>query len=453
MDRMGFVNRENMGLFTDLYELTMAASYFENDMDMEATFDLFFRKMPERNYLILAGVEQALKYLQNLEFGGEYLEYLRGKGFKDEFLDYLRDFRFEGDVFCMDEGTVVFPGEPLFRVTAPIIQAQLVETFLLNATNLQTTIASKASRVVNAARGRDVVEFGLRRTQGYGGVLVARAAYIGGCSGTSNVLAGKQFGIPVFGTMAHSFVMAFEEEKDSFSAFSDSFPDSTTLLIDTYDNIEGAKKAVEVAKEMEKKGHKLRGVRLDSGNIVEISKRVREILDENGLEEVKIFASGGFDEYKIERVLKEGAQVDAFGVGTRLSVSSDAPYSDVVYKLSEISKQGEKKPKMKFSTGKETLPGRKQVFRQTKNGKYRKDVIGLEGERLEGKKLLQKRVSKGKVVKELPSLKEIRERVKEEMGKLPEELKSIHQKSEYSIEESKKLKEKIRKFKEKHGEG
>jgi putative nicotinate phosphoribosyltransferase len=313
---LGFVDEQNMSMLTDLYELTMCASYFEHGKFEPATFDLFIRRLPpNRSYFLFAGLEQALLFLEKMRFTDEHIEYLKKLGFKDDFLDYLRKFRFSGDVWAIPEGTVVFPNEPLIRVTAPIIEAQLIETFLLNTINLQTTIATKASRVVYAAQGRPVIEFGLRREHGVdAGMKVARASYIAGCSGTSNVLAGLVYGIPVFGTMAHSFVMFFSNELEAFRAFAKTFPDRSTLLIDTFDNIRGALNAIEVAKELEKQGFRLRGVRIDSGDLVAISREVRRLLDENGLGYVQIFASGDLDEYKIEELLSKGRKSTPFGV-------------------------------------------------------------------------------------------------------------------------------------------
>ena len=363
---LGFLKEENMSLFTDFYELTMCASYFDNKNFEPATFDLFIRRLPEnRSYFLFAGLEEALQYLQNIKFTDEHLAYLKKQGFKEDFLDYLRGFRFTGDVCAVPEGTVAFPNEPLIRVTAPIIEAQLVETFLLNSVNLQTMIATKASRVVHAAKGKSVIEFGLRREPGIdAGMKVARSSYIAGCQGTSNVLAGQAYGIPVFGTMAHSFIMSYPKEIDAFRAFAKTFPNKSTLLIDTYDDISGAEKAAVVAKELEAKGFRLGGVRLDSGDLAQTSKKVRKILDDQGLDYVKIFASGDLDEFKIEELLSKGARIDSFGVGTKMGTSADRPYLDVIYKLCEtMAADGSFSPIMKLSKDKITLPGRKQVYR------------------------------------------------------------------------------------------
>jgi len=450
---LDFVDEENMSMFTDLYELTMCASYFDNKKFEPATFDLFIRKLPQnRSYFLFAGLEQVLLFLKKIKFNEEHTDFLKKQGFKDEFLAYLRDFKFTGEAWSIPEGTVVFPNEPLIRVTAPIIEAQLIETFILNTVNLQTTIATKASRVVSAAKGRPVFEFGLRREHGTdAGMKVARCSYIAGCSGTSNVLAGMKYGIPIFGTMAHSFVMLFEKEIDSFRAFGKTFPDRSTLLIDTFDDIKGAEKAATVAKELEEKGFKLRAVRLDSGDLVEISKEVRKLLDENGLKYVNIFASGDLDEYKIQELLKKGARIDAFGVGTRMGTSEDRPYVDIIYKLCEkMNEKGKFLPIMKLSKGKVTLPGRKQVFRfKDEKGNFVKDIIALEGEKIDGEPLLVKVMEKGKIVYDLPSLEEIRKRASESVSKLFEKYKKLKGAPRYPVELSPRLKRLMRELTEK----
>jgi nicotinate phosphoribosyltransferase len=440
-------------MLTDLYELTMCASYFDHKKFEPATFDLFIRRLPpNRSYFLFAGLEQVLLFLERMRFAEEHIKFLKSLGFKDEFLNYLRNFRFTGDVWAVPEGTVVFPNEPLIRVTAPIIEAQLIETFALNTINLQTTIATKASRVVYAAKGRSVIEFGLRREHGTdAGMKVARASYIGGCNGTSNVLAGMVYGIPVFGTMAHSFVMFFSNELESFRAFAKTFPDKSTLLIDTFDNIKGAENAIKVAKELEKQGFKLRGVRIDSGDLVEISQKVRKMLDKNGLSYVQIFASGDLDEYRIEELLKKGAKIDAFGVGTRMGTSADRPYVDIIYKLCEKSDAGGNfYPIMKLSEGKATLPGRKQVFRFLDDkGNFVKDVIALEDEKINGEPLLVKVMEKGKIVYDLPSLEEIRKRALDNLEKLPEKYKRLRGAAKYPVRLSPKLSRLIRELREK----
>ena len=439
-----FIGKDNMSLLTDFYELTMCASYFDNKRNDPATFDLFIRKLPpNRSYYIFAGLEQALLYLKNLRFSAEQIDYLRTHGFKEDFLNYLRGFKFSGEVWAVPEGTIVFPDEPLIRVTAPIIEAQLVESFLLNTVNLQTMIATKASRVVHAAQGKTVIEFGLRRTHGTdAGMKAARCSYIGGCNGTSSVLAGMKYGIPIFGTMAHSFVMFFDNEVGAFKAFAKTFPKASTLLIDTYDNIKGAKNAVAIAKGLERKGFRLSGVRIDSGNLVEISKKVRQILDTNGLDYAKIFASGDLDEYKIQDLLRRGAKIDSFGVGTRMSTSEDRPYVDIIYKLCEkMDESGVFVPTMKLSQGKITLPARKQVYRvKDRNGSFAKDIIALHGEKVEGTPLLVKVMEKGEIVHKLPSLEEIRNNALENLSRLLGEYKKFKRAPRYPVVLSPNLK-------------
>ncbi len=443
---------QNMSMFTDFYELTMCASYFDNKNFEPATFDLFIRRLPEnRSYFLFAGLEQALQYLQTIQFTKEHLAYLGKQGFSQNFLDYLSGFKFTGEVWAVPEGTIVFPNEPLIRVTAPIIEAQLVETFLLNTINLQTMIATKASRVIHAAKGKPVIEFGLRREHGIdAGMKVARSSYIAGCQGTSNVLAGWVYGIPVFGTMAHSFVMSYPKEIDAFRAFAKTFPNKSTLLIDTYNDIAGAEKAATVAKEMEAKSFRLGGIRLDSGDLAETSKQVRKILDDHGLAYAKIFASGDLDEFKIAELLSKDAQIDSFGVGTKMGTSADRPYLDVIYKLCEtMTSEGSFSPIMKLSKDKNTLPGRKQVHRfKNKSGNFQKDVITLASEDSDGEPLLLKVIDKGKIVYDYPSLQKIRENAKDNLSKLPEKNKTLTHAAPYPVELSKKLNNLVKKLKQ-----
>ena len=434
---LDFVDEDNVSFLTDFYELTMCASYFENQTLEPANFDLFIRRLPpNRSYFMFAGLEQILLFLKSMKFNEQQVAYLRRLGFKEDFLEYLRNFKFTGEVWAVPEGTIVFPGEPLVRVTAPIIEAQLVETFLLNTVNLETMIATKASRVVTAARRRSVIEFGLRRTQGTdAGMKAARCSYLVGCGGTSNVLAGMRYGIPVFGTMAHSYVMFFDREIDAFRAFAKAFPENSTFLIDTYDDLKGAENAAKVAKELEREGHRLGGVRLDSGNLVYLSKKVRSILDENGLEYVRIFASGDLDEYKVDELLRKGAKIDSFGVGTRMSTSFDRPYVDVVYKLSGKVENGVFVPAMKLSKGKITLPGKKQIFRLKDNKEnYVKDVIGLANEKVEGEPILAKAMENGSIVFRLPSLEEIRENALRNLSHLPSKYRKLRNAPLYPVE-------------------
>ena len=435
--KFDFVDKSSMGLMTDFYELTMGASYFENKRDEAATFDMFIRKLPpNRSYFIFAGLEQVLLFLENIAFTEDQIRYLKTQGLKENFLEYLESFKFTGDVWSVPEGSIVFPDEPLIRITAPIIESQLVETFILNTVNLQTMIATKASRVICAARGKPVIEFGLRRTQGTdAGMKAARCSYIAGASGTSNVLAGMKFGIPLFGTMAHSYVMSFDHEIDAFRAFAETFPENSTFLIDTYDDLKGAENAAIVALELEKKGFKLNAVRLDSGDLVNLSIKVRRVLDAHGLQYVKILASGDLDEYAIQDLLKSEAKIDAFGVGTRMSTSYDRPYVDVVYKLSGKVERGVFVPAMKLSKGKITLPGKKQIFRKrTKGGKYLKDIIGLENEKINGTPLLVNVMQKGRITYDAPQLEEIRRVAQRNLSQLPEKYKELAGTALYSVE-------------------
>ncbi|XHH09158.1 MAG: nicotinate phosphoribosyltransferase [Candidatus Bathyarchaeia archaeon] len=450
---LGAYKEEDMSLFTDFYELTMCAAYFDNKNFEPATFDLFIRRLPEnRSYFLFTGLEQILLYLQNIKFTPQQLIYLKRQGFNQQFLDYLKDFKFTGDVWAVPEGTVAFPNEPLVRITAPIIESQIVETFILNTVNLQTTMSTKASRVIHAARGKTVIEFGLRREHGIdAGMKVARSSYIAGCKGTSNVLAGMVYDIPVFGTMAHSFIMSYPKELDAFRAFAKTFPDKSTLLIDTYNDIAGAEKAVIVAKELEAKGFRLGGVRLDSGDLAESSKKIRKILDDNELGYVKIFVSGDLDEFRIAELLCKEAKIDAFGVGTKMGTSSDRPYLDVIYKLCEtMTAPNVYSPIMKLSTDKLTLPGRKQVYRyKDSKGNYVRDVIALASERVDAEPLLVKVMSEGKLTYTLPSLSQIKDFAAENLLKLPEKHKALTNADVYPVELSHKLQDLIKMLREK----
>lgn len=450
---LGAYKEEDMSLFTDFYELTMCAAYFDNNNFETATFDCFIRRLPEnRSYFLFTGLEQILLYLQIIKFTEPHLAYLKRQGFHQKFLDYLRDFKFTGDVWAVPEGTVAFPNEPLVRITAPIIEAQIVETFILNTINLQTTMSTKASRVIHAAKGKSVIEFGLRREQGIdAGMKVARSSYIAGCKGTSNVLAGMVYDIPVFGTMAHSFIMSYPKELDAFRAFAKTFPDKSTLLIDTYDDIAGAEKAVTVAKELEAKGFRLGGVRLDSGDLAESSKKIRKLLDDNDLGYVKIFVSGDLDEFRIAELLSKGAKIDSFGVGTKMGTSSDRPYLDVIYKLCEtMTSPNVFSPIMKLSTDKLTLPGRKQVYRyKDEAGNYLRDVIALASERVDAEPLLVKVMSEGKLTYTLPSLTQIKDYAAENLSKLPEKHKALIGAETYPVELSQQLQELIKNLREK----
>src|SRR5688572_19779489 len=350
-------------LFADLYELTMAASYFREGMRERATFSMFVRTLPAgRSFLVASGLEDVLEYLAAFRFSDDAIAYLRGLGLFDAaFLDYLSGVRFTGSVRAVPEGTVLFPDEPLLEVTAPLIEAQLVETAVMNVCHLQTVLASKAARVVLAARGKPVIDFGLRRTHGIdAGLKAARASHVAGAVMTSNVLAAQHYGIGPSGTMAHAYITAFPREIDAFRAYARAFPDRAILLIDTFDTVAGARNAAIVAKELAARGHRLTGVRLDSGDILALSREVRRVLDDAGCRDVRIFVSGGLDEDAIDRLLAASAPIDAFGVGTRMNVSADAPYVDMAYKLVRY----DSRDVSKLSPGKETWPGEKQVYRR-----------------------------------------------------------------------------------------
>ena len=426
----GFVTPQNMGLLTDLYELVMADSYLRHGMNEPATFDLFIRGLPpNRAFLVSAGLEQVLYYLEHLAFDDAQIDYLDGlRLFSGEFLTYLRGFHFTGDVWAIPEGELFFPPEPLVEITAPRIEAQLVETFLLNTLNFQVMIASKAARVVLAAAGRGVVDFSPRRDHAADAAMkAARASYLAGCTGTSNVLGGMHYGIPVYGTMAHSYVMSFTDELSAFRAFARDFPDNAVLLIDTYDTLQGARHAMTVAQEMAGHGHQLRGVRIDSYETIDelaaLSRRVRAICDDAGHPEVQVFLSGDLDEYRIEDLLARRAAAGAFGVGTRMGTSEDAPNLGGVYKLVE-DRSG---PRIKLSTGKATLPGRKQVWRVRGSGAAVRDTIALREELPppDGVPLLVQAMAGGRTIHQ-DSLPAMRTRCLERLAGLPQALRNLH---------------------------
>ena len=407
-------------LHTDLYELTMLQAYHTSGLDKESVFSLFVRKLPaSRNYLLACGLEDVLDYLEGLRFTSREIDYLHSLDlFGDEFLEWLRSFSFSGDVFAMPEGTPFFANEPLLEVIAPIGQAQLLETFILNQIHFQTLAASKASRVVTAAGDRAVVDFGFRRMHGLdAGTKGARAFSIAGVGATSNVYAGLRYGLPVTGTMAHSYIQAHVDEMEAFRSFSAVYPE-TILLIDTYDILEGVRKVIRLAQELGP-DFKVRGLRIDSNHLTETAAQVRKMLDSAGLYQVKIFASGGLDEYAIEELARNKAPIDGFGVGTNMGVSKDAPYLDIVYKLTEYDGEG----RLKSSPGKTTLPGKKQVFRKEENGRYVEDTICGRNETFPGRPLLSKVMENGKRLQESrEDLESIKQRCSLELSKLPENL-------------------------------
>ncbi|MBZ4329464.1 nicotinate phosphoribosyltransferase [Corallococcus sp. AS-1-12] len=410
-------------LLTDLYELTMVDAYLAEGLHEEAAFSLFVRRLPaHRNYLLACGLEQALTYLETLRFSPGELAWLESLGrFSRRLLDWLEHFHFTGDVHAVPEGTPVFGQEPLLEVVAPLPEAQLVETYLINQVHLQTLAASKAARVVEAARDRPVVDFGVRRMHGEdAGLKVARAAYVAGVSATSNLQAAQRYGIPVSGTLAHSYIQAHDDELAAFRAYVHRFPD-TTLLVDTYDTLEGVRKVVALARELGPDFH-VQAVRLDSGDLASLSHQSRALLDAAGLQHVRIFASGGLDEDEVARLLSHQAPIDAFGVGTAMGVSEDAPALDMAYKLVEYAGRG----RLKLSPGKVLLPGRKQVFREEQDGVARRDVLACHDEVLPGRPLLRRVMHAGlRQEGASPPLTALRAHAREELARLPREMRRL----------------------------
>ncbi|WP_374090601.1 nicotinate phosphoribosyltransferase [Methylomicrobium lacus] len=428
-------------LLTDLYQLTMLQGYYAQHMEGSAVFELFVRRLPAcRGFLVAAGLEQAIDYLQNLQFTSAELEWLQGTGFfKTEFLQWLENFRFTGDVHALPEGSVFFPNEPILRVTAPIAEAQFVESRLINILHFQTLIASKAARSVLLAPDKKLVEFGFRRAHGgEAGLLAARASYLSGFSGTATVAAGRHFGIPVFGTMAHSFIQAHLNESEAFEHFALANPGNVVLLIDTYDTEAGAQKVVELAPKLAALGIPIKGVRLDSGDLAAHARRVRAILDAAGLTDATIFASGNIDEYSLEQLILEHAPIDGFGIGTHLDTSEDAPYLDCAYKLQEYAGM----PRRKRSEGKATWPGTKQVYRRFDvDGKLAGDTVTLADASCEGKPLLKAIMQEGKLVEPLPALEQSRAYAKEQLSRVPDGLRVLKHASVYPVHFSPELRE------------
>ena len=443
----GRPTREHSGLLTDLYELTMAAGYLQTGFDANATFELFVRHLPHRrNYLVAAGLEQVLDFLEHVNFTREEIEFLRKhpvfRNIREPFFEYLEKFRFAGDVWAMPEGTLAFAGEPLIRITAPIIEAQIMETYVLATISFQTMIASKAARVVTAAQGRPVVEFGARRAHGsQASLLAARAASIGGCQGTSNVLAGQRFGMETYGTQAHSWVMAHNDEAAAFSHFLDAFPQAY-LLLDTYDVRAALKKIIAM-------GRKPSGVRLDSGDIVKDSKWIRRGLNRAGWKDVRIFASGDLDEDNMTALLKKGAQIDAFGVGTALATPGDAPHLNMVYKLVEVERDGRVHEAAKLTQAKVTYPGQKQVFRFIgAHGEFTGDRIALASETVAHAEPQLIEVMRGgkRIVKPSTTL-ESRERCSAGLARLPERYRQLRRDVVYPVSYSERLEKLLEKLK------
>lgn len=465
------MNNRNLTMLVDFYEITMANGFFENGRGSEtAYFDMFFRKTPDNaGYAIMAGVQQVIEYLENLSFTAEDIEYLRGRNmFCEDFLEYLLNFRFECDVWAIPEGTPIFPNEPLITVKGPAIQAQFIETMVLLTINHQSLVATKANRIVEAAQGRPVMEFGSRRAQGYdGAVYGARAAYIGGCVGTACTISDRDFGVAALGTMAHSWIQLFPSELEAFRAYAKVYPDDCTLLIDTYSVLKsGVPNAIKVFKELEAQGHKGKGVRIDSGDIAYLSKKTRKMLDEAGLDYVKIVASNSLDESIIRDLIMQGAQIDSFGVGERLITSKSEPVFGGVYKLSAVEENGKIIPKIKISENvtKITNPSYKKVWRLFDNvsGKAVADVITLADEVIDDSKpytifdpeqtykkttltnftakpLQVKIFEKGKCIYNSPDIEEIKAYCKSQLGTIWDEVKRFENPHKYYVDLSKNL--------------
>lgn len=426
-------------LLTDLYQLTMLHGYVEQGMEETAVFEFFVRKLPpQRGFLLAAGLEQLVEFLERAHFTPEELDWVERSGrFSHSFVEYLKNWRFTGDLHAMPEGTVFFPNEPIARITAPLPQAQLIETRLINLLQFQTLVASKAARSVLAAAGRPLIDFGLRRAHGAeAGLLAARASYLAGFAGTATVLAEPLFGVPVFGTMAHSFVQAHLREIEAFEHFALAQPENVILLIDTYDTEAGARKVVDLAPRLKEKGIHIKGVRLDSGDLIDHAFKVRRILDEGGLAAVQITASGNLDEIAIQAIIAAGAPIDVLAVGTKLTVSADAPYLDCAYKLQEYAGR----PCRKRSEGKATWPGRKQVYRHYDDGgRLAWDWLTTADDRPEGEALIRPIMEGGKRVTSFPTLEESRAHAASQLQRLPDSLKTLQEGAPCGVEVSQAL--------------
>ncbi|MBQ9956942.1 MAG: nicotinate phosphoribosyltransferase [Ruminococcus sp.] len=465
------MNNRNLTMLVDFYELTMANGFLENGRGDEiAYFDMFFRKVPDNaGYAVMAGVAQVIEYIESLSFSEEDIEYLRSKGiFSERFLEYLKGFEFVCDVWAVPEGTPIFPNEPILTVRGPAIQAQFIETMILLTVNHQSLIATKANRIVTAAQGRPVMEFGSRRAQGYDGAIYgARAAYIGGCTGTACTISDREFGVKALGTMAHSWVQLFPTELEAFRAYAKVYPDSCTFLVDTYSTLKsGVPNAITVFKELEAEGHKGVGIRIDSGDIAYLSKRARKMLDEAGLDYINIVASNSLDEYIIRDLIVQGAKIDSFGVGERLVTSKSEPVFGGVYKLVAVEENGEIVPKIKISENavKITNPSYKDLWRlfDNKSGKAVADVITLADEVIDdtkpytifdpvqiykrttltdftAKKLRVQIFDKGKCVYESPAIEEIREYCKQQLELIWDEVKRFENPHLYYVDLSQNL--------------
>lgn len=465
------MNDRNLTMLTDFYEITMSNGFLENGKADEIVyFDMFFRRVPDNaGFAIMAGLEQLIEYIRSLSFTESDIEYLRSKKmFSEKFLAYLEKFRFECDIWAIPEGTPIFPNEPIVKVKGPAIQAQFIETMVLLTINHQSLIATKANRIVTAADGRPVMEFGSRRAQGYDGAIYgARAAYIGGCSGTACTISERDFGVKALGTMAHSWVQLYDTELEAFRAYAKAYPDSCTFLVDTYNVLKsGVPNAITVFKELEKSGHRGVGIRIDSGDIAYLSKKARKMLNDAGLDYINIVASNSLDEYIIRDLLIQGAEIDSFGVGERLITSKSEPVFGGVYKLVAVERNGKVIPKIKISENviKITNPGSKELWRLFDNqtGKAIADVITVEGEIIDdskpyvifnpeqtykkkkvtdftAKKMLVKIAENGKIVYNLPDIEGIREYTKQQLSTIWDEVKRFENPHEYYVDLSKQL--------------
>jgi nicotinate phosphoribosyltransferase len=433
MDEAYMINPGASALLTDLYQLTMLQAYFDQGMEDTAVFEFFARRLPStRSFLMAAGLEQVLDFLEHVCFTSQELEWLAHTGrFSRDFIDHLEHLGFTGDVHAMPEGTIFFPPEPIIRLTAPLPQAQLVETRLINLLHFQTLIASKAARAVLVAPEKGLIDFGLRRAHGAeAGVLAARASYLAGFAGSATVLAGFRYGVPVYGTMAHSFVQAHDDEAESFERFAYAQPDNVILLIDTYDTEAAAEKVVALAPRLQQKGIRIKGVRLDSGDLADLARKVRRILDAGGLAEARILASGNLDEEAVRTLVQSGAPIDDFAIGTRLDTSADVPYLDCAYKLQEYAGRARRKR----STGKDTWPGRKQVYRQLgPDGRMVGDILTLEDDPQQGEPLLQLVMCAGQRLYPSPPLSEVRRYAAAELLRLPDHLRQLEVEPPYAV--------------------
>jgi nicotinate phosphoribosyltransferase len=420
-------------LSTDLYELNMIQAYLDKGEDKEAVFEFFVRRLPtRRGFLLAAGLDDVLDYLETLRFSAAEIDWLKSTGrFRDNLLDYLKNFRFTGDVHAIPEGSVCFTNEPLIRITAPLPQAQLVESRLINILHFQTLIASKAARMVLAAPGKILSDFGLRTAHGAeAGLYSARASYLAGFAGAANVLAGERYGVPIVGTMAHSFVQVHDDEMTAFENFARARPQGVILLIDTYDTEQGARKVVKLAPRLAADGIAIRGVRIDSGDLTAMARKVRGILDDGGLRDVVILVSGGINEDVLQTMMKEKAPIDGFGIGVNLAASVDVPALDCAYKLQEYAG----KPKRKLSEGKATWPGRKQVWRAySADGRMRGDILSLENDKQPGEALIVPVMRAGKRIAPEPTLAQIRDRAAADLKRLPGPLARLESGFDYPV--------------------